>query len=400
MPELMHLVSLQQGAGVEAHFTEFVVRAAARHAGFSHGLVNPERTVHEFFRAPLAAALSRTVLAKYRWGVKLPSWPPSIRRWHCGRELKGASVALIWNRTLRNRFVVDAMGAANCIHWEHGSVWHPGRESVRRRYLASVPLAITNSRASARVLELMWDFKGRIEVCRNALRPSMLPSAPIQKRYPDGPWRLGVAARLMPVKGIPQILLAVKALRDRGQAVELEVAGAGPERDALVGLTERLGLAAQCRFLGSVEDMAGFYRRIDCLVHMPLTEAFGLVAIEAAAHGCPVIAAAVDGLPEALAHGITGLSIAPTLPLASYAGAGAGLYGIPEQIYDPRQDALAAPAVVDPAALAQAVEQMFADPERYESMSRAAGEHVRAHYDFDTHVDEVMRVIADFAAAR
>src|SRR5690606_38317402 len=144
------------------------------------------------------------------------------------------------------------------------------------------------------------------------------------------------------------------------------------------------------RFLGAVSDMRAFYAAIHCLVHPPLTEAFGLVAIEAAAHGCPVIAAAVDGLPEAVADGVSGRCVAPTLPASDYAELGSSLAGVPAHVYDPAADAMARPRLADPGALADAVMELFADPAAYERLSAGASAHVLAKFDFDAHVDAVM----------
>ena len=51
---------------------------------------------------------------------------------------------------------------------------------------------------------------------------------------------------------------------------------------------------------------------IDCLVHPQIgTEALGLVICEAHACGTPVIASALDGIPEAFAAGACGRLVAP-----------------------------------------------------------------------------------------
>jgi len=399
---LMHLVSLQQAAGVEAHFVEFLGHAAQHYPQWTQGWINPERSVNEFFRAPLARTLSDTVYPKHRWGIKLPSRPAALRAWHCRRALRAVQTrtVMVWNRTARNDFVVNAIGADNVIHWEHGGAWHPGRERERRDYLHGTPLALANSQASARVLQLLWDYPGRVELCLNALRPSLLPAHPVARTYPDGPIKLGVAARLMPVKGVAVVLHAISILRARGMAVELAIAGEGVERPDLVALAARLGLAESCRFLGSISDMAAFYAGIDCLLHVPLTEAFGLVAIEAAAHGCPVIAARVDGLPEAIRDGVSGRCIAPTLTLAEYSALGSDLRGIPPYVYDPARDALVEARAVEPAALATAVQDLFEDAAAYESLSLTAAALVRSDYDFARHVDRVMNLVAEFEAER
>ena len=401
MPGLTHFVSLQGSAGVEWHFVEFASQVAARHANWSQTWLNPDKGVDPALRKTLPSMLTRAPLAKYRWGIKLPSKPDKVRAWHCRRVFAGActDVLLIWNRTARSEFVLDAIGDERCIHWEHGSVWHPGRERERERYLRRVPLAIANSRASARVLELMWGYSGEIRICLNALRPSLTPSTPRQKRYPhDRAIRLGVAARLMPVKGVALALHAAAALRAESLDVELHIAGTGVELERLQALARALKVDSLTRFHGFVTDMAAFYRNVDCLLHAPLTEAFGLVAIEAGAQGCPVVVAAVDGLPEAVANGVSGRCIEPTLTLAQYAELAGATHDIPEQIYDPAADTLCEPRAVDPSALADSVRSLFADAELYEHLSRTASEHVLAERRFDRHVDDVMDVINSFAA--
>ncbi|HLF12204.1 MAG TPA: glycosyltransferase family 4 protein [Gammaproteobacteria bacterium] len=402
MPGLMHLVSLQQAAGVESHFAEFVRRAATRYPQWSQGWLNPGRTMHPFFREQLRATLAHTIDAKHRWHIKLPSKPDWIRSRHCRRSFRaaGTNVVLIWNRTAKAGFVLDAIGARNCIHWEHGAAWDKGRERERERYLRRIPLAIANSRAAARVLQLLWGFSGDIRICLNALRPSLRPEKLMQKSFPAGrAIKLGMAARLFPVKGGALALHAVKLLGVQGVNVELHIAGAGPELTRLQSLARALDIAAICRFHGAVADMRGFYRDIDCLLHPPLTEAFGLVAIEAAAHGCPVIAAAVDGLPEAVADGVSGYCVAPLLPLSDYLELGGSSDGIPAYVYDAASDSLHEPRIVDPGALAKTVQRLFSDTETYERMSRSASEHVSRGFDFDAHVDEVMGVINELAGS-
>jgi glycosyltransferase involved in cell wall biosynthesis len=164
-------------------------------------------------------------------------------------------------------------------------------------------------------------------------------------------------------------------------------------------LARALGLEERVQFRGAVNDMPAFYAGIDCLVHAPITEAFGLVVVEAAAHGCPVVAANVDGLAESVAAGVTGRLVSPTLPLARYVELGGALDGLPQCVYDPPADALAEPRAVDPALLAAEVARVFEDPRRYEAQSAAASAHVLAQPGFKAHVGEVMTII-DAVAAR
>jgi glycosyltransferase involved in cell wall biosynthesis len=403
MPGLMHWVSVQQAAGVEAHFLEFIEQSLRDFPDWHHVLLNPQRSVHPHLDERLRRSLTHSIHSKSRWGIPLPAHPSQLRGWHVRREsLKaGARTGLIWNRTSRSHFFLNALGAENCIHWEHGDIWHPGRERERSDYLRKVPLAITNSRASARVMQLMWGYDGALEVCLNALRPTMMPAERSRKSFPSNrPIRLGMAARLMPVKGVPVVLQAFKLLADGGMDVELHIAGAGPERDAVQALAKKLGVEDRCYLLGSISEMQQFYQHIDCLVHPPLTEAFGLVSIEAAANGCPVIVSAIDGLPEAVTHGVSGICVEATLPLSDYEALGSSLYGIPEQVYDPINDTLCAPKVVDPSALARSVQDLFSESATYEGLSASASLHVAEKFRFDDHVAKVMKIIFRFVRDR
>jgi glycosyltransferase involved in cell wall biosynthesis len=398
---MLHLVSLRRLAGVETHFAEFVRYASRTCSTWRHVWLDPARGLHPALREMLEGSLASVCEAKFSGRVKLPPYPRSIRSAHCRRFARrtGSQIAVVWNRAARSHFVLDALGAENVIHWEHGRAWHDDHERDQRRYFRRVPEAIANSNAAKRVLELLWDFRGQIHVCRNALRPSLMPASPIAKSYPvSRAIRLGVAARLDPVKGVPVALHALQHLRNRSLNVELHIAGDGNERTRLEALARRLGVGRATRFRGALSNMAEFYAEIDCLLHAPLTAAFGLVAIEAAAHGCPVIAARIDGLGEAVQDGVSGFCLQPALPMSLDLSLGDTDKDVPRYVYDPSKDALQSAQVVDPSQMALAVERLFASPEAFERMSLSASRRVVQRFRFADHVAQVMRVVTEFAA--
>jgi glycosyltransferase involved in cell wall biosynthesis len=96
------------------------------------------------------------------------------------------------------------------------------------------------------------------------------------------------------------------------------VIGDGDERQAIESTAARAGMAGRLRMLGRVDEetLAAAYRRADVFVmpNVPVPgdmEGFGLVALEAAASGLPVVAAALEGITEAVQHGRNGLLVAP-----------------------------------------------------------------------------------------
>jgi glycogen(starch) synthase len=112
--------------------------------------------------------------------------------------------------------------------------------------------------------------------------------------------------RLVYAKGVDTLLRALVILRDqRAEHPRLTIVGGGPEEAELKGLTTTLGLDGQVTFVGSrsQNEVAAIMNEHILVVvpsrpHPP--EAFGIVAVEAIACGCVVLASNCGGLPEAV----------------------------------------------------------------------------------------------------
>jgi glycosyltransferase involved in cell wall biosynthesis len=84
--------------------------------------------------------------------------------------------------------------------------------------------------------------------------------------------------------------------------------GADPAYEAgLRALAARLGVAERVAFLGWRPDLPAVLAAADVAVLPSRMESFGLVLAEAMALGKPCVGAAVGGIPEVIAHGVTGL---------------------------------------------------------------------------------------------
>jgi D-inositol-3-phosphate glycosyltransferase len=121
--------------------------------------------------------------------------------------------------------------------------------------------------------------------------------------------------RIQPLKGVDVAVRALAAL-ERPDAVLLVIGGAsGAEGNAEVhrlhALVEDLGVRDQVRFVDALPHhaLSTYYRAADLCLVPSRAESFGLVALEAAACGTPVVAAAVGGLRTLVEHGETGFLI-------------------------------------------------------------------------------------------
>jgi len=122
-------------------------------------------------------------------------------------------------------------------------------------------------------------------------------------------------------KGQREFLAAAARMHRDAPNARFLLIGRGNMEGILRADIERLGLTGKARLTGQQRDMARIMNAIDCLVHPQIgTEALGLVVCEAHACGKPVIASALDGIPEAFAPGGRG-KLVPAEDVAALAGA-------------------------------------------------------------------------------
>jgi glycosyltransferase involved in cell wall biosynthesis len=113
-------------------------------------------------------------------------------------------------------------------------------------------------------------------------------------------------------KGQVEFLLAAARIHEKIPDARFLIIGRGTMEGILRGTIEELGLMGKAFLIPYCRDMPKAMNAIDCLVHPQVgTEAFGLVLCEAFACGRPVIASALDGIPEAFAVGKYGRLVKP-----------------------------------------------------------------------------------------
>ncbi len=122
---------------------------------------------------------------------------------------------------------------------------------------------------------------------------------------------IGVAARLVPLKGLEFLIEAMALLRFRGVAATLRVAGDGPLRNSIAALAESKGVGDRVALIGQLENVEEFYRSLDVFAFPSLSEGLPLAVLEAMGTGLPVVATSVSGIPEAVRDGETGNVVAP-----------------------------------------------------------------------------------------
>ena len=160
------------------------------------------------------------------------------------------------------------------------------------------------------ITELFSPGLAEISVIRNGIDSTRWPFA--RQRH-SGPPELLYFGRLEYEKGVHDAIAALPRIRRTHQGTTLTVAGDGTQQDWLVEVARKHRVLKAVRFVGPVDhnELLRLLHRADAAVLPSHYEPFGIVALEAAAAGTPLVTSDVGGLGEAVISGQTGVSCPP-----------------------------------------------------------------------------------------
>ncbi|CAM3658676.1 glycosyltransferase family 4 protein [Kibdelosporangium persicum] len=158
-----------------------------------------------------------------------------------------------------------------------------------------------------------------ITVIHNGIEPRSwrVPAATVRathKQYnPGGGPMLLFFGRLEWEKGVQDLIAALPRIRRSHPGTRLVVAGKGRHAPELVQDARKARVLRSVDFVGHLTDsqLVAALAAADVVVLPSRYEPFGIVALEAAAAGAPLVASTAGGLGEVVVHGETGLSFAP-----------------------------------------------------------------------------------------
>ncbi len=125
----------------------------------------------------------------------------------------------------------------------------------------------------------------------NMVKVSGLPNHQPRRTPPI----IGTMGRFVKKKGFDVYIEALALLKARGLAFKAVLGGTGEEEGALKALAHEKGLGSQLEFIGWVGDRKSFYTGLDIFCLPSLHEPFGIVLLEAFAHGAPIISTNSEG---------------------------------------------------------------------------------------------------------
>lgn len=273
--------------------------------------------------------VSRVSMSAPDWGVIRPSslrrhlrvarairrsFVPDLSMVHCARALpEGLSAAMA---------LTGRGGQYACwLHGEELGFASTSRELtwLARRVYRGAAAVLANSHNSKQILVRDWDVpESRVHVVHpgvdaDRFRPDIDGRA-LRARVASGDDVVFLSVgRLQRRKGHDMVLRALARLRQRQRGVRYVIVGDGPHRAQLEAEARGLDVADLVHFVGPAResDLPAWYTAADVFVLPNRSdgvdfEGFGIVFLEAAAAGLPVIGGRSGGVPEAVADGTTG----------------------------------------------------------------------------------------------
>ena len=158
------------------------------------------------------------------------------------------------------------------------------------------------------ITELFGPGLPEITMIRNGIDAARWQFA--ARRPRTGPAELLFVGRLEYEKGVHDVIAALPRIRRTHPGTTLTIAGEGTQQDWLVEQARKHKVLKATRFVGHLDhdELLAVLHRADAAVLPSHYEPFGLVALEAAAAGTPLVTSNIGGLGEAVIDGQTGVS--------------------------------------------------------------------------------------------
>ncbi|NBX04481.1 MAG: glycosyltransferase, partial [Alphaproteobacteria bacterium] len=175
--------------------------------------------------------------------------------------------------------------------------------SVRRLKSADAVFAITGDlkkRVLARGVR-----RERVFSIPNMVHCGELPARPARRNPPV----IGSMGRFVPKKGFDVFIDALALLKQRGVEFKAVLGGTGIEEANLRKRSADAGLDGALTFVGWVENKADFFDSLDIFCLPSLHEPFGIVLLEAFAHGVPVISSDSEGPRDIISPDVDALLV-------------------------------------------------------------------------------------------
>ena len=337
--KVIHQLSLSDIGGVQKSFLEYFRYAQTKSKYFHeiygmHDLSDDFQDLKKFYKN-----LNKSIFNRIRFIFLLYSKKYII---HFYNNLGSRRINKILN----------TVPFSNVIFHERGNSWNAKNEDipVYRDNASKAKVILANSNASKTMLiERFGIDKNKIKVIYNGVFNSRLNYKKKINRY-SKKLCIGYLGRHETNKSVHTVIETAKLLPQ----FKFFIAGAGTWGKKLRKIAKNLN---NVTFIGKVTDTFNFISQMDIILVPSIREPLGNVIIEAGLCKKPVIASNIDGIPEIVENGISGILIDPDLNL-SFKNLPKNSLPYPNQVINPTYKKLQNPKEVNPKKIAISIKKL------------------------------------------
>jgi len=278
----------------------------------------------------------------------------------------------------------------NIIFHERGSVWNAKDKDfkVYKNNADRSKIIIANSKATKIMLIKRFGIdKNKIKVIYNGFLSKHFHYLPSKKYRFSDRFSVGYIGRLDSPKGVHVLLNAAKKL----PSYDFFIAGMGILENEL---KESVNNISNVKFLGSFKEPLEFISKMDTMIVPSIREPFGNIIIESGYVKKPVIASNVDGIPEIIKNGFSGILINPDKEI-SFQNNIIGAVPLPKFVINPDTLDLQKPKEIDHLKLCDSINLLASNKKIREKYGENLYQTVRNKFNIENYFKNIEEIYSN-----
>jgi len=372
--KIIHQLSLSDIGGVQKSFSAFFLHALKK-SNFEHHIFSMHELIDNFIDVKkYHHNLNSSLIYKIKFLFFVMSKNSVI---HFYNNLGSSSVNKILN------FVPYS----NIIFHERGSAWNAKKQDFKIYSDNALKAKVILANSNATKIMLIKRFginEKKIQVIQNGFLEQNLKFKPKENNRLSDKFSIGYIGRLDTPKGIHILIESAKIL----QSYDFFITGKGILEDPLKKLAKNY---KNIHFMKSVKEPLEFISKMDVMVVPSIREPLGNVIIEAGFCKKPVIASNIDGIPEIITHGVSGILITPDQKI-SISTIPNNAIPIPEVVINPKTNQLQEPKEIDPLKLSHSIKELANSPKTREFYGENLYQIVKKKFNVETYYENLEKI--------
>ena len=335
--KIIHQLSLSAIGGVQRSFIPYLLYVLKK-SNFHHSVYSKHDLLDQFIEVKnYHNNINKSLISKIKFIFFLISKKYII---HFYNNLGSSSV----NKLLK------FIPYSNIIFHERGGAWTAKDKDIKmyKSNALKAEIILANSNASKIMLIKRFGIdKRKIKVIYNGFLSKDFKFVPKDNNRYSEKLSVGYAGRLDTFKGVNILLESAKKL----PKYDFFIAGEGALGDIL---KKSVNNYKNIHFLGNVKEPLDFISKMDIIVTPSIREPLGNIIIESGYCKKAVIASNVDGIPEIIVDGVSGILINPDKKIL-FNSIPNNASPMPEVVIDPNTRELTRPKEIDPLKLCESI---------------------------------------------